>query len=174
MKIITIEQQIFIQPTPNHTQFKDLLLEQIEKTTYEKRTNDKESITKTDYHIRETQREWVKTFKLNTQNTLQEIINTLQFPKAYFLSVWFQQYHTNDFHAFHHHGMSDYSGIYYLELSDNTYTQILVNDKITDIEVSEGDIVVFPSQLRHRCPQVTTNNRRTIISFNFDTLGFIG
>ena len=52
MKIITIEQQILIQPTPNHSQFKDLLLEQIEKTTYEKRTNDKESITKTDYHIR--------------------------------------------------------------------------------------------------------------------------
>jgi len=174
MRTITIEQSILIQPTVNHTQFKDLLLKQIEKTTYEKRINNKESITKTDYHIRETQREWVKIFTLNTQNTLQEIINTLQFEKAYFLSVWFQQYHTNDFHAFHHHGMSDYSGIYYLELSDNTYTQILVNDKIKDIEVSEGDIVVFPSQLRHRCPKVTTNNRRTIISFNFDTLGFIG
>ena len=181
MKSIPIEQQILIQPTPNHTQFKDLLLKLIEETPYEKRISNKESITKTDYeqsqtdyHNKEIQREWVRIFTLCIQNTLKEILNTLQFEKAHFLSVWFQQYHTNDFHAFHHHGMSDYSGIYYLELSDNTYTQILVNDKITDIEVSEGDIVVFPSQLRHRCPQVTTNNRRTIISFNFDTLGFIG
>ena len=174
MKSIPIEQQILIQPTSNHTQFKDLLLKQIEDAPYESRNNSEESITKTDYHIKETQREWVKTFVAYTETTLQTILDTLQFQTANFPSVWFQQYTTNDFHAFHHHPMSNYSGIYYLELSDNTYTQILVNDKITDIEVSEGDIVVFPSQLRHRCPQVTTNNRRTIISFNFDTLGFIG
>lgn len=174
MKIIPITQQILIQPTPSHSQFKDLLLKQIEETTYEKRINDKESITKTDYHIKETQREWVRIFTLSTQNTLKEILNTLQFESANFPSVWFQQYHTSDFHAFHHHPTSNYSGIYYLELTDNTYTQMLINNKITDIEVSEGDIVVFPSQLRHRCPIVQSNTRRTIISFNFDTLGFIG
>lgn len=168
MKSIPIEQQILIHPTVNHTQFKDLLLKQIEDAPYEKRTNNDESISKTDYHIKETQREWVKIFTLYTQNTLKDILNTLQFQSANFPSVWFQQYHTNDYHDFHHHPMSNYSGIYYLELSDNTYTQILINNKITDIQVSEGDIVVFPSQVQHRCPKIISNTRRTIISFNFD------
>ena len=169
MKSIPIEQQILIQPTSNHTQFKDLLLKQIEETSYKSINNSEESITKTDYHIKETQREWVKTFTSNTQNTLKDILNTLQFQSANFPSVWFQQYTTNDFHAFHHHPMSNYSGIYYLELTDNTYTQILINNKIKDIQVSEGDIVVFPSQVQHRCPKIQSNTRRTIISFNFDT-----
>jgi hypothetical protein len=169
MRTITIEQQILIHSTPNHTQFKDLLLKQIEDAPYEKRNNQEESITKTDYHIKETQREWVKTFVAYTQTTLQTILDTLQFQTANFPSVWFQQYTTNDFHAFHHHPMSNYSGIYYLELTDNTYTQILVNNKVTDIEVSEGAIVVLPSQVQHRCPKVQSNSRRTIISFNFDT-----
>jgi len=176
MKSIPIEQQILIQSTPNHTQFKDLLLKQIEETTYQTINNSEESISKTDYHIKETQREWVKTFTSNTQETLQEILNTLQFQSANFPSVWFQQYQTNDYHDFHHHPMSNYSGIYYLELSDNTYTQILINNTIKDIEVNEGDILVLPSQIIHRCPKVprnaTGNSRRTIISFNFDTHKF--
>ena len=172
MKIIPIEQQILIHHTPNHSQFKDLLLKQIEETSYETINNSEESITKTDYHIKETQREWVKTFTVNTQNTLKDILDQLHFQSANFPSVWFQQYHINDFHAFHHHPMSNYSGIYYLELTDNTYTQILVNNKVTDIKVSEGDILVLPSHIVHRCPKVQSNNRRTIISFNFDTHKF--
>lgn len=172
MRTISIEQQILIQPTVNHTQFKDLLLKQIEETSYKSINNSEESITKTDYHIKETQREWVKTFTSNTQETLKDILDTLQFQSANFPSVWFQQYTTNDYHAFHHHPMSNYSGIYYLELTDNTYTQILINNKITDIEVNEGDIVVLPSHIVHRCPKVQSNTRRTIISFNFDTHKF--
>ena len=91
MRSISIEQQILIQPTTNHSQFKDLLLKQIEETPYEKRTNNDESISKTDYHIKETQREWVKIFTLYTQNTLKDILNTLSFQSANFPSVWFQQ-----------------------------------------------------------------------------------
>ena len=98
MKSIPIEQQILIHSTSNHTQFKDLLLKQIEDAPYEKRNNSEESITKTDYHIKETQREWVKTFVAYTQDTLQTILDTLQFQSANFPSVWFQQYQTNDYH----------------------------------------------------------------------------
>ena len=81
--------------------------------------------------------------------------------------LWYQQYLQSDFHQFHIHN-AQYSAIYYLELKDNTYTQIINNNTIEDIEVTEGDVVVMPSTVVHRCPVVESEYRRTIISFNFD------
>ena len=83
--------------------------------------------------------------------------------------LWFQQYTKGDTHGWHVHG-ENFTGVYYLELGQTSPKTELIEPlskrKIT-VEASEGDVVIFPSVYIHRAPKVQSDERKTIISFNF-------
>jgi hypothetical protein len=84
-------------------------------------------------------------------------------------NFWFQQYTNNDLHDWHYHGDSNISFIYYVELPDSKYSTEFFDIESREIfkpEVSEGDIIVFPSHIPHRSPRIESNTRKTIISWN--------
>ena len=66
----------------------------------------------------------------------------------------------------------NYTGVYYLNFDGTDKTQLInPNDKaVIDIEAKEGDLIIFPSSVVHRCPKVSVD--KTIISFNVEIQGF--
>ena len=88
--------------------------------------------------------------------------------------IWFQQYDNDGMHDWHTHG-STYTGVYYLELDDESpMTEIIETTKdlefgdVKTLNAKEGDLVIFPSWLPHRAPTNRSNKRKTIISFNME------
>ncbi len=74
-------------------------------------------------------------------------------------------------HGWHTHS-DNYTGVYYLELPDETPKTQIVNPlnqtEIIDLDIKEGDIVLFPSFIIHRAPINKSNKRKTIISFDIN------
>ena len=84
-------------------------------------------------------------------------------------NMWYQQYYKNSHHEWHTHPWVQFSSVYYVELPDERYaTQFKnpVNNEIFQLNVKEGDLLIFPSALIHRSPKIKSNKRKTIISFN--------
>jgi ectoine hydroxylase-related dioxygenase (phytanoyl-CoA dioxygenase family) len=87
------------------------------------------------------------------------------------VAIWYQQYLKNSTHGWHTHS-DNFTGVYYLEMDETApKTQIINSNKILNLNVEEGDFVIFPSYLIHRAPINLSKNRKTIISFNFNVSG---
>ena len=86
-------------------------------------------------------------------------------------NLWFQQYVPGDKHGWHVHA-DNYTGVYYLNFDGVDKTQLInpYDKAVIDIEAKEGDLIIFPSSVVHRCPTVSAN--KTIISFNVEIQGF--
>ena len=90
--------------------------------------------------------------------------------------VWSVTYHSNDHQTAHNHGSSGYSGVLYLDFDSHIHESthficpwnIPENDStyIFTPDITEGDIFIFPSFIRHFCPPNKNSKERTIISFD--------
>jgi len=73
-------------------------------------------------------------------------------------------------HSWHTHG-ENFTGVYYVELNEKSPKTQIVNPfdshSVYELDVSEGDMVIFPSYTLHRAAKMTNDIRKTIISFNF-------
>jgi len=99
---------------------------------------------------------------------LGDAANAMGFENIILTALWYQQYIKDSTHGWHTHG-DNYTGVYYLELhEDSPTTELIDNGKINRLSVKEGDFVVFPSFIKHRAPKILDDNRKTIISFNFN------
>jgi len=165
-----------IQKFNEHDILKNELLKLI------KEQNDKPLIRKNDYYgdnvthydwpkNEDFNRPWVKLFYPFFLNHVNNVAISLGFINIIPRAFWYQQYMKNDTHKWHVHG-NNYTGVYYLELDKQSPTTELINPtnhtEIIKIDAEEGDIVIFPSFVKHRGPLITNDKRKTIISFNYD------
>ena len=159
-----------------HLEIRDRMLKQIAEVEEEslcvKDEYYTDSIAKLDWHnAKDFNRAWVRTFERHYKETIGEAIESMAYTAADMKSIWFQQYLEDGGHGWHIHGQH-YTGVYYLEYSDGCgKTEICspYNLKRMQVDVKEGDMIIFPAHWIHRG---TTNgkNRKTIISFNFDII----
>jgi len=101
--------------------------------------------------------------------TMTRVFNDLGFTDAKIGTHWFQQYNQNDNHAWHTHGACNWAIVYYVELPDGAPPTLLYDthtEEIIEPDVSEGDIIIFPSNTPHTSPPNTVNGRKTIIAMN--------
>ena len=77
--------------------------------------------------------------------------------------TWYAQYYDGADFGWHAHTGTNLSCVYLLEGTSETATQFFG----FDIEMNEGDLVLFPAMLAHRSPQVN-HGRKTIIAQNMD------
>jgi|TARA_R100001460_G_scaffold24093_1_gene48473 hypothetical protein len=129
-----------------------------------------DSISRVDWDKRhDTEREWVKLVGPYLQKHFTEEIKKIGLSKVQIFELWFQQYDKGDTHGWHVHG-HNFTGVYYLEFGKNSpRTQIVepLSLKIIDVDVKQGDVIIFPSMFIHRAPPSKTTKRKTIVSFNF-------
>ena len=130
-----------------------------------------EGISEVDWEAAEDfNRPWVKyIFPLLSYN-LVKLSRSLGYSGIIINQIWFQKYKHSDNHVWHIHSGS-YTGVFYVEFpQDSPKTQLLLNEKVIDLEAEEGDIVIFPSFIKHRSPVNTSNNSKIIISYNLDLI----
>jgi len=116
-------------------------------------------------------RPWVKRLQPHFEKQINNMINELGFESYFLVATWYQQYMNSGTHGWHTHS-DNYTGVYYLELPDETPKTQIVNPlnqtEIIDLDIKEGDIVLFPSFIIHRAPINKSNKRKTIISFDIN------
>ena len=176
MKKIQIDDCICHSKIKNHFKIKDDILSEIDKCDDDNLSSVdsyySDSISKLDWSkSSDTERPWVKIFVPEFCEDIKEIISSMCYYKISIKHIWYQQYLEGDTHGWHIHGQH-YTGVYYLEFPEgSSKTEICspfsLNKK--QIDVKEGDFIVFPAHFIHRgLPNKTM--RKTIISFNFDVI----
>jgi len=101
--------------------------------------------------------------------TMTNVFNDLGFTDAKIGTYWFQQYNQNDNHAWHTHGSCNWAIVYYVELPEGAPPTVLYDlhtEEIIEPDVSEGDMIVFPSNTPHTSPPNKVDDRKTIIAMN--------
>ena len=85
--------------------------------------------------------------------------------------IWFQQYAKHSKHGWHTHS-ANFTNVYYLQLpAGSPKTQIVSpydQCNVIEVDVSEGDILVFPSFVIHKAPPNLLDETKTIISYNIN------
>ena len=188
--IYNIRQRIISEPFPELHKRKNEILslidnapdKEIESYDYGQTSDHQSNITvspisKLDwFQATNFERAWVKIVKPMLMGRLGTMVERLGYRGINMHEIWFQQYKINSSHDWHIHSYN-YSGAYYLELPDtgeHNTTELFDGEKVISPNCKEGDLLIFPSLTFHRAPKITTHNRKTIISFNFDIRGIQG
>jgi hypothetical protein len=159
----------------DHNLVKENALKLIDGSNFDRviQTNSETDITKTDWaYSSNFERPWIKFLSQTLFNHMLNVYEDLGYDGFTIHEMWFQQYQKNSQHGWHTHS-ANFTNVYYLELPKHSpKTQIVVpfNQKeIIEIDVEEGDILVFPSFVIHKAPKNLIDDRKTIISYNVNT-----
>ena len=173
MKETLITFPVIIKKFNEHEILKQKLLSAInQQQEFEPLTTPNQNIVRCDWVTsrHDKNREWVKIINNDLHKHLEEWCNTLRYEYFEIHEMWFQQYTTGGKHAWHTHG-DNFTNVYYLDLPhDSSQTEWIgpVTGNIHTFDVSEGDIISFPSWLIHRAPINSSNKVKTIISWNME------
>ena len=157
-----------------HLQYKQSFLSMLDKHP-EPTDMEKQFFSKIDWIYKNDEREWATLIGglINKYNTL--IGETVGYCCPEIHNIWFQQYKKSNIHPWHVHS-GQFVGVYYVELPDDCPKTELVcpwDNKVISVDVKEGDILIFPSMIIHRAPEVINDSRKTIISWNLVYNSFI-
>jgi hypothetical protein len=151
-----------------HSQFKEKILGLIDE--YPEEIEGSKYFSKLDWKSsKDPEREWTKLASgfINSYNNV--IGHGTGYSDPVIIDIWFQQYKKMNRHPWHIHG-GQFVGVYYVELPEDAPKTQLVpswdHSQIIDVDVKEGDILIFPSMLIHQAPTINTDTRKTIISWN--------
>lgn len=79
------------------------------------------------------------------------------------IQYWYQQYFKGSSFGWHQHS-GHWAFVYYVELENTSDSTEFLN--YGTFNVSEGDIIYFPTFLVHRSPTIASDTRKTIIAGN--------
>ena len=165
---------------PLHNKLKTSLLTSIQYSVGKGYDADEfDRITKTDYyeHLDLDQKTYLRLLHSNLTDFYDVMSQKYCLLDFSLYNGWYQQYYNLDTHHWHTHSRSNVSMVYYLELDGPEHsTEFWCPEtrKKFQLDAKEGDIVVFPAYQAHRSPPIQSDNRKTIIScnYNFESVRF--
>lgn len=132
----------------------------------------------TDFHANKSTGElpsYSDTLNYIIQEPMEDFASTYPCP-VIISSIWYERSGTGDYHCPHTHGTTGYSAVLYVEFDSKVHQSTKFyspfHDPMTgDLlefqpNVSEGDLILFPSFLLHEAPVNTSEKERIIVSFN--------
>jgi hypothetical protein len=154
-----------------HDKIKYELLDKISSMGIYSNIDHLQSISNSDYHINQSIcRPYIDLFSstlISYFNKVIELINCNH--KMKINNLWFQQYKNLDFHGWHAHPGSSLSGVYYLDLpGESSKTSFRIDKTEFDVDVSEGDILIWPAWIQHTSKPNQSKHTKTVISFNLN------
>jgi hypothetical protein len=159
---------VFKTRVGNHHEVKNRVLDLISSCGIPHSAINGDQISKTDWYSKENQ-PYLGLIEPVLRQHVERIAKKLNVNAFNITHVWFQQYKTDDRHNWHMHPECMFSGVYYLELpNDSVGTSFMHMGKEFTLNVSEGEIIMFPSFLLHRSKPNTSKNNKTVIAFNFN------
>jgi len=168
MKKIRLCQPLYKLNIPEHNLIRDVLLLLLGETkSYSSQIDNISSLDWED--ASNLNREWVSFFLPFWNQQVLKVIKDIDCQSYFLQDIWFQQYTDNGEHGWHTH-RGNFTGVYYLELNKKSpRTEIIdpFSKRKFSVRVKEGDMIIFPSHIRHRSP-INIGKRKTIISWNFE------
>ena len=156
---------ILLTKVETHNVIKDTLLDLINSQPSGPNDNTNDKVSRLDwYQSEDFTRKWVQYFMPHFNKTYQSLVDKLGYKTFDVRGIWYQQYEKNSIHDWHVHS-ENYTGVYYLEYPNGAPATELFDTKLNIPNVSEGDVVMFPSMTPHRAPRITSDLRKTIIMF---------
>lgn len=173
MRICDVGAPIYIGRNVNHNVDKGIILNLIDSMGKYSVEESHQRIKNTDYYMPNTmdRKYWPKCSEIFQRHWDEmDRKHFVGLAKTFPVNFWFQQYQTGDYHGWHLHPSCLFSNVYYVELSsEGSRTTFLIDGKEISIEVSEGDIISFPTSLLH-CSKPNKNGRKTVIVANTNAL----
>lgn len=131
-------------------------------------------ISRTDWNVsRDVEREYLKIAMPPIVELMNNRFLELGYDEINIHNLWFQQYNKGSEHGWHVHLGCQWTSVYYLDMPKGSPNTQLLNPmnqtEIIELNVSEGDVLTFPSFILHRAPIVESNVIKTIISWNSDS-----
>lgn len=161
-----------ISTFPYHRDVRSELLNYINNSDYKQiiHNSAEVNISRCDWHkAKDFQKLWFRYIQENLFNAMLKIYRDLGYDGFTLHEIWFQQYEHESMHGWHTHSCN-FTNVYYLELPDEGSKTQLINPfdqkTVIELDVKEGDIVVFPSFVIHKGPKNLSQKRKTIISYN--------
>lgn len=172
MNITPLNMCYVVKEFKPHLEFKEKLLETIEHEVIFGFKNETSNI-KTDWGSYITKkRKYYSLIEEQLQIHMNDVYKELGYNYGVIHNAWFQQYYQSGKHGWHTHLACQWTSVYYLELPDSaprTEMKHPYTRETFTVDVNEGDILTFPSLILHRAPEVFSDTRKTIISFNSDS-----
>lgn len=163
----------FLFPYSKHVEMKEELINTISEENGVTVDN-LDQIEKTDYFVSYENKKKKYHDLLINNNFTDEIDNCLKEKSIgpwKLVDLWYQIYTTNGTHSWHVHETCHWSFVYYLQLPPKSKGTIIRDAySLTEIDLAqkEGDIFIFPSQIKHCSPINFDNNEKIIIAGNID------
>jgi len=174
MQVHQMNSFYLVDKIEQHSMIKDRLLSLLDRWPSEhprSGSDDIDRVDKLDWgDSKNVDRPWVRLFAPILQHRLVQMMHQVGYKDVNIENLWFQQYVKNDIHNWHIHG-STWVGVYYLEMDPRSPITELMDPMTQKTKIVpdlvEGDIIVFPSHVIHRAPRISSDIRKTIISFNY-------
>jgi len=174
MQVHQMNSFYLVDKIEQHSIIKDRLLSLLDRWPSENPRSGSDDIDRVDKldwgDSKNVDRPWVRLFAPILQHRLVQMMHQVGYKDVNIENLWFQQYVENDIHNWHIHG-STWVGVYYLEMDPSSPITELMDPTTQKVKIVpdlvEGDIIVFPSHVIHRAPRLSSNIRKTIISFNY-------
>ena len=174
MQIIktNIDMPIFKITVDNHKIIKPLILKSIKSMGSYSLIDEDQRITNTDWHMgSQFKRPYFDHIKFLIENASEQVGQYFNYKNknVRISNYWHQQYYKGDYHSWHTHGACSFSCVYYVDLNKhNPKTSFRINKNEFDIEINEGDVLIFPGFLEHTSKENISDGVKTIISFNLN------
>jgi len=169
--------QMFHGKIKNHEELKNIIVPLIESDNGVRKFSQGESIFKTDYDHVLMEKKWRDIFFSHISSYMEQVRKELKAESWKISAAWYQWYEEGDFHGKHTHGNSSFTNVYFLELphkSSKTTIYADSGDTVIDLpEISEGDVITFPSGCVHESLPNKHKNRKLVIAFNCDFYEFV-
>ena len=162
---------VFKYAIRDHANIKEAILKDIMLLGIHSRISEGEKISNTDWAIPSNyKRKYFDNILENIKEVVNKVNADLKYPEHLKLgNRWFQQYAKNDFHDWHIHGDSVLTCVYYVDIDATTPTtsyKLFDKEYEFDINIKEGDVLIFPSFLLHCSKPNVSDKTKTIIAFN--------
>ena len=103
------------------------------------------------------------------KDELMDFSGYLDFPLV-IMAMWYERSKRSHCHPVHNHGGAGFSAVMYVEFNPEVHKpteyRFPRTDRFTSLPVEEGEIVIFPSLLKHRAPINEVDEERIIIAIN--------
>ena len=170
-----IEENLYVFKTKNFNKHQKKLIDKIFKIPLNPlNMDDGETLKHTDWNLpKRMQREYLEYFNKEIFPDYAKSFCEKTSCKNFVLTkIWFQIYGKGDSHNEHNHPSCHFTNVFYVKLPNiNLKTKITcLSKKVIETNISEGDIISFPSYYFHSSPKNTNDEDKIIIAFNLDIL----
>ena len=119
------------------------------------------------------------------EDKLNDFCQEIQIPRNNLVikDMWYETARQYDNHCIHNHGAYGYSACWYVDFDNTEHTSTLFYSPFNNFltgktigyqpNVTEGDLVLFPSTIMHETFCNESSKNRTVVSFNVEFEGDI-